>query len=669
MWSQQILVLFLRALMAAKKSLNLYPAGSEMATAWVQRLHASLDDFVQQGLTFPIRVGRDRFTWGGEDLLTPEPALEAFRFDLETRGVADFSVDPAVEDWELQAFLELLSLPAEKLDSLAGAAAYLRSRNVLHVSVGTPGAGDQGSAGSAAEASLAAMQAGKDPLDLFVDAVLEMVEERLADLTYDRTGLLAWLEAVSEGDQVERLYGAVKTLGAMAEGGGDREVRTRTMLEAILLLPEATLRPLLGKWLVPLAGSDLVAFNLLTQVNEDELAEIARLVPPDQLMSLTTELLEFPWEEGKRQRLLEAITWTLRRREAPEAPGAPAALLSRNDPLLVSLREEIVAACHPDVLLDRSADILLALIFDVDGDEYPGFAVDALEEIVGEALARGRLPLAVRILSSLGAALPRGGDGAREHARRVALFRRRVAGRTHVSLVAGLLRQEVGSEQVAPAAEYLRLVTREGGEEFMTLLADERDRRVRARMCQVLARVGSSVIPSLLPRLDDKRWYVVRNVVYILGRIGHESTFMSVVSALDHAHPRVRIEAVRALGLIGGAMAAGPLVRCVTDPDPTVRRAVVKALGELRSDDAVPALRDLVTARAEAPDDWVVKQDAVSALAAVGTPFARAALTRLAGRRAWFWQRTERRIRGMAAVALGGGSRPERTRAEADDGE
>lgn len=650
MSNPQILVLFLKALMAAKKSVGLYPVGSDMSNAWIQRLHASRDGFVQQGLSFPLRVGRDRFLWAGEDLLTIDPTLEALRFDLESRGIADFSIDPAVGDWELRAFLELLNQPPASLTSLAGAPEYLRARGVLHVSVGTPSgaAGDEG----AADASAQVLREGKDSLDLFVDAVLELTEERFADLTYDRMGLTGWLEAVADGDQVDVLYSALKMLGGMAEGGGDREIRTRTMIEATLLLPELTLRSLLTKWLIPLAGSDLIAFNLLTQITEDELQEIARLVPQEQLLSLSSELLEFPWEQGKRQRLLEAITLTVQRRAEPSPAGAPAALLTRDDPRLVSLRQEIAAACHPDVLLERSADILLALIFNVESEEYPGFAVDAIEEIVGEALARGKLDLAVRVLSTLSASSQLGGQQMREHSRRLAIFRRRVAGRTQISLVAGGLRQNVSSEQMQLAAEYLRLVTREGVEEFTGLLADERDRRVRARMCQVLANVGASIIPAMLPWIEDARWYVARNVLYILGRIGHESTFTSVMGVLDHPHPRVRMEAVRALGLIGGGLAVGPLLRAVTDVDPTVQVAVLKTLGSLRQDEAVPTLRDLAGAPVRSPVELEIRQEAINALVALGSPLALAALVKLSGRRPWFWQRKEKRIRAMAMTAL-----------------
>jgi hypothetical protein len=82
-------VLFLRALMAARRSLGLYPVGSEIASTWVRRLHRSLGEFSQQGLRFPLRVERDPFVWAGPEMRTVDPALKAFRFDLESRRIRE----------------------------------------------------------------------------------------------------------------------------------------------------------------------------------------------------------------------------------------------------------------------------------------------------------------------------------------------------------------------------------------------------------------------------------------------------------------------------------------------------------------------------------------------------------------------------------------------------
>src|SRR3989442_1766598 len=204
MSNQQALVVFLRALVAAKKSLALYPPGSETAMAWIERLRRSLDDAFRQGLIFPIRVARESLAW--------------------TDG---------------------------------------------------------------------------DALDLLVESILELVDKRFESLAYDRTGLLEWFQTVSRGGRVDRLYAAVNMLGAMAQGSGDREVRARTTLEALMLLPDATLAPFFTDCLLPGAASDLTAVHLLTQVTEDELRGIARHVPRARLLPPPRDPLTSPRGAGQ----------------------------------------------------------------------------------------------------------------------------------------------------------------------------------------------------------------------------------------------------------------------------------------------------------------------------------------------------------------------------------
>ncbi len=654
---------FLRAFLAAKKSLALYPPGSRMATERFQQVRRSLDDLFAQNSVFPIRVGRDRFVWAGGDLVSTDPALEALRLDLQAHGIAEFSIDPGVEDREIREFLELLNRPPEKILTVGDAPAYLRERGVMHVRVAAPGglglpadpeqlstAQGVGATDDTGGSALLDARPGRHPVDLLVDAILDSVDERLTGLTYDRAGLLQWFEAISAEGRLERICAAAKMLVTMAEGHGDREVRVRTTLEALLLLPEATLKPLLSDWIVPQSATDLAVFNLLTQVTEDELAEIARHVPSDQLMTLTSDLLEFPWEEGKRRRLVQAITETLRASGETAAPGP---LLATDDPLLAELRQEIMDACHPDVLLERSADLLLALVATGDGDEHLGFSIEALEEVVAEALGRGRLSLATRVLQGLGASREPATDLPAEGADDwIARLRRKAADRTHITQLAGLLRQSLAPEQIDDVAAYLRLLPEEGLEEFATLLADEPDRRTRVRMCEVLARIGPPVIPVLVRRLGDQRWFVVRNVLYILGKIRQASTAPSVLAALDHPHPRVRVEAVRAASLIGGAGSAVRLSRCAHDPDPAIRRAVIAVLSAPGNDDAIPPLRDILRAPAKEPDDVAVKLEAIRALAVIRTPLAHETLVAIATQPVPFWQRSDRQVREAAVAAL-----------------
>src|SRR5439155_7662198 len=147
----------------------------------------------------------------------------------------------------LQAMLEVLNKPIEQFASITAAQSFLRDRAVVRVTVGAPGlAGllvtpdpDIGGGTGADESGSGAILGGTDAdtLDLLVESILESVDKRFESLAYDRTGLLEWFETITRCGPVDLLYAAVNMLGAMAQGSGDREVRARTTLEALMLLP------------------------------------------------------------------------------------------------------------------------------------------------------------------------------------------------------------------------------------------------------------------------------------------------------------------------------------------------------------------------------------------------------------------------------------------------
>ena len=138
--------------------------------------------------------------------------------------------------------------------------------------------------------------------------------------------------------------------------------------------------------------------------------------------------------------------------------------------------------------------------------------------------------------------------------------------------------------------------------------------------------------PSLLkPWLEDERWYVVRNVVLVLGQIGGSEVVELLREAANHPEPRVRREVVRALGSVSRAERTPLLIQQLSSRDPQlisatlqllirerhprvvkvmldrieardfenltegVQRAFIQALTEVADDDAVPALERMLT--------------------------------------------------------------------------
>jgi HEAT repeat protein len=95
-------------------------------------------------------------------------------------------------------------------------------------------------------------------------------------------------------------------------------------------------------------------------------------------------------------------------------------------------------------------------------------------------------------------------------------------------------------------------------------LAESQQRRTRRTLAEAIAALCRDDPERLAPWLADPRWYVVRNIVHILGWIGGERTLGLLATAMRHPEPRVRQEVIAALGQADPA-AARPLLMGMLD--------------------------------------------------------------------------------------------------------
>jgi HEAT repeat protein len=140
----------------------------------------------------------------------------------------------------------------------------------------------------------------------------------------------------------------------------------------------------------------------------------------------------------------------------------------------------------------------------------------------------------------------------------------------------------------------------------------------RKSLAAALVALGPSVVTPLITMLKDKRWYVVRNMVSILGELRCRECVSELKGALNHQDERVRKEAIRALVRIGGEVAESALIPLLDELDEVLVRRTIVSLGLMRSALAIPALLRLLERRDLLLKELVVKKEVLAALAAIG---------------------------------------------------
>jgi HEAT repeat protein len=155
-------------------------------------------------------------------------------------------------------------------------------------------------------------------------------------------------------------------------------------------------------------------------------------------------------------------------------------------------------------------------------------------------------------------------------------------------------------------------------------------------------------VPLLSDMVGDERWFVVRNMVGILGEIRSPDALEHFAVTIRHHDARVRRETILALSKIGGEEAVPLLVRGLGDAEAGLRAAAALGLGLTKSGAAVGPLMQ----RLQAEADPEVMVEIVRALGRTGDPRAIPALADRAGGGGWL-SRTPVPLRVEAVRALG----------------
>jgi HEAT repeat protein len=175
----------------------------------------------------------------------------------------------------------------------------------------------------------------------------------------------------------------------------------------------------------------------------------------------------------------------------------------------------------------------------------------------------------------------------------------------------------------------------------------------RKAIAIALTRSGAAALPALIPMLKDERWYVVRNMVTILGEIGSVEAVSALQLVVRHPEPKVRKEIIKALLKINSQGATQTIISLLADEDQEVVWQAIYSLGTIRSRAAVRPLLDIITVPDAFLKELALKKNAVAAIGRIGDRQATATLLDIIGRRGWLAPGRWQELKIASAAALG----------------
>ena len=199
---------------------------------------------------------------------------------------------------------------------------------------------------------------------------------------------------------------------------------------------------------------------------------------------------------------------------------------------------------------------------------------------------------------------------------------------------------------------YLTLLQKNAIKPLVKLLGELKNSKTRRVVCDALSEIGKNAIDLFVPFMDDRRWYLVRNITYILGRIGKEQSLPHIQKAFEHPEVRVRREAVQAMGLIGGQKALSFLIKALSDPDVRIRAMAAINLGKVGKKAGLVPLLEVVQSKDFSKKEAVEIKAFFDGIGMVGSSEAVPVLQQLLEKKGWFGRGKSDEMRIGAANAL-----------------
>jgi HEAT repeat protein len=211
-----------------------------------------------------------------------------------------------------------------------------------------------------------------------------------------------------------------------------------------------------------------------------------------------------------------------------------------------------------------------------------------------------------------------------------------------------------GAKESDQVYEFWLLLNKNALLPLIELLGQLTQVKMRRVICEALIHLGHEDIDPLIQKLDDPRWFVVRNVVYILGKIGQDKVLENFRKLIDHKEVKVRKELLHTLDGMKDHRAMELLVRFLNDPESTLRILAIRSLTSQNYQGALETLKNLIEEREFVVRDLYEKKEIFEALGKMGGSSIVPKMRKLVrqGGSAWFKKAIKEEMGLCAVLAL-----------------
>lgn len=172
------------------------------------------------------------------------------------------------------------------------------------------------------------------------------------------------------------------------------------------------------------------------------------------------------------------------------------------------------------------------------------------------------------------------------------------------------------------------------------------------RASKILISIGTGAIPEMSSRLEDRKWWVQREVAHVLGAIGTAAAVPPLQNLLRRGDARILKTVVSALSGIEDPSAARALGTVLRSVSGGARTSVVESLVALHDPRVVPMLARIIEEAEPLGRDFDMVLETLDAVGSFADDRAVRPVSHIARQRKWFSPGRSRRMRERALATL-----------------
>ncbi|MFQ5736588.1 MAG: HEAT repeat domain-containing protein [Thermodesulfobacteriota bacterium] len=193
----------------------------------------------------------------------------------------------------------------------------------------------------------------------------------------------------------------------------------------------------------------------------------------------------------------------------------------------------------------------------------------------------------------------------------------------------------------------------EAAELLLTAIIEAPEALTRKSLFNALVLFGPMIREQVEARLSSPEWYVVRQMVSLLGELGDPMALDAIEKAYVHPDDRVKREVLKSLMKISSPRSTQILLRALEEDDQTLVAQAIISLGVLKDPTVIDVLGAIALKRESFADLMEPKREAIKALGVIGDPRGVPYLSRILSKKVWFGRKVNEEARVLAAYSLG----------------